>query len=84
MVAAVNISSFYVLGLPFGIYLTYAHGWGLVGIWSGVVVAGFIKCASEAYLLLFVTDAETECRRSSRLVHHQETMAPQLPIDTRD
>ncbi|KAG2223480.1 hypothetical protein INT45_001228 [Circinella minor] len=81
VVAAFNISSYYAVGLPFGLWMTYSYDWGLIGVWSGVAMAGFIKCVGEGVLLFFVIDWEAECRRSSQRIGTQE-LTPDLPCVT--
>ncbi|KAI9491250.1 mate-domain-containing protein [Zychaea mexicana] len=81
IVAAFNLSSYYAVGLPFGLWMTYSYGWGLIGVWSGVVMAGFIKCVGEGAILFFVIDWEAECRQSSRRIGTQEIL-PTLPSTT--
>ncbi|ORX53569.1 MATE efflux family protein [Hesseltinella vesiculosa] len=72
IVASVNLASYYLIGLPFGIWLTFRHGYGLSGVWCGVVVAGLIKVVVEAWILMFKTDWQVECERALRRIHFQE------------
>lgn len=72
IVAIFNLVAYYAIGMPFGFYLTFNHGWGLVGIWSGVVIAGFIKCICEGWALIYLIDTESECRKAARRVSAQE------------
>ncbi|KAG2225167.1 hypothetical protein INT45_009496 [Circinella minor] len=81
IVAAFNLSSYYMVGLPFGLWMTYSYDWGLIGIWSSVAMAGFIKCIGEGIILLFIIDWESECRRSSRRIGAQEIF-PSIPSTT--
>ncbi|KAI9275813.1 mate-domain-containing protein [Phascolomyces articulosus] len=79
IVAAFNLSSYYMVGLPFGLWMTYSYDWGLIGIWSSVAMAGFIKCIGEGITLLFFIDWESECRKSTRRINTQE-ITPTIPI----
>ncbi|CEP17486.1 hypothetical protein [Parasitella parasitica] len=72
IVAFFNIISYYVIGLPFGIYMTSKHNWGLIGIWSGVVVAGLMKSISEGIVIGFFIDWKKECIRAARRINKQE------------
>ena len=81
IVAAFNIFSYYAVGLPFGLWMTYNYDWGLIGVWSGVAMAGFIKCVGEGVLLFFVIDWEAQCLQSSQRIGSQE-LAPVLPCAT--
>jgi len=35
----INISAYYCLGFPIGLWLTFKHGWGLFGLWWGLTIA---------------------------------------------
>jgi MATE family multidrug resistance protein len=72
IVAALNLTSYYIIGLPFGIWLTFSYGWGLLGVWSGVVMAGMIKVAVELFYLVRYIDWEEECRLAIKRVKDQE------------
>ncbi|KAI8138801.1 mate-domain-containing protein [Fennellomyces sp. T-0311] len=81
IVAAFNLGSYYVVGLPFGLWMTYSYDWGLIGVWAGVAMAGFIKCVGEGAVLCFFVDWESECRKSTRRIGTQEIL-PALPTKT--
>ncbi|KAI8646129.1 mate-domain-containing protein [Parasitella parasitica] len=72
LVAFFNIVSYYVIGLPFGLYMTSNHNWGLIGIWSGVVIAGLVKSISEGIVIVFFIDWEKECVRAAKRINKQE------------
>jgi MATE family multidrug resistance protein len=72
IVAVFNITSYYMIGLPFGIYMTSHYGWGLIGVWSGVVLSGILKSISEAVMILFFIDWEQECINASKRINKQE------------
>ncbi|KAI8381138.1 mate-domain-containing protein [Radiomyces spectabilis] len=78
LVACFNLSSYYMVGLPVGLWMTMVHGMGLHGVWSGVIIAGCIKTIGEAYVILLNTDWESECRRAKKRLQTQEVPS-QLP-----
>jgi len=56
--AAINFVAFYVIGIPFGLYLTFGRPdehWGIVGLWSGLALGMLIMVCSLA-LFLFSVD----------------------------
>ncbi|KAI8339611.1 mate-domain-containing protein [Chlamydoabsidia padenii] len=72
IVATLNLTSYYIIGLPFGIWLTFSYGWGLLGVWSGVVLAGLIKVVVEMYYLVYHINWEEECRLAIERIKDQE------------
>jgi MATE family multidrug resistance protein len=72
IVACCNIVSYYMIGLPFGLYMTSQYNWGLIGIWSGVVLSGILKSATEALIILFYIDWEGECIHAVNRINKQE------------
>lgn len=72
VVASFNLGSYYAIGMPFGLWITYTYDWGLQGIWSGVAVAGIIKCIGEGAMLLYYVDWEDECQKVERVIGNQE------------
>ncbi|KAI8062522.1 mate-domain-containing protein [Gongronella butleri] len=74
IVASVNLGSYYLIGLPFGIWLTFWHNYGLAGVWYGVMLAAAIKIVCEVYILVFRTDWQKECLVAMKRVRQQETL----------
>lgn len=47
--AIINFVAFYLIGIPFGLWLTFNRShehWGIIGLWSGLVLAMFVLVAS--------------------------------------
>jgi MATE family multidrug resistance protein len=61
--AVVNLVSYYCGALPGGIYLAFAHGWGLVGLWVGQCVALYIVGALE-WVIVGMSDWNKEVDRA--------------------
>lgn len=72
IVASLNVVSYYMIGLPFGIYLTYQCDWGLEGIWAGVALSGIVKVLCEFSILTYLVDWRHECRLATNRIHDQE------------
>ncbi|KAF8175388.1 multidrug/Oligosaccharidyl-lipid/Polysaccharide flippase [Pholiota molesta] len=48
--ALVNLSAYYVIGFPIGLYLAFTLGTGLAGLWIGMTVSLICCAASGLYL----------------------------------
>ena len=35
--AVLNVAAFYVVGIPIGVALTFSRGWGIFGLWVGLL-----------------------------------------------
>lgn len=49
----VNLISYYVFALPIGLYLAFPRGWGLAGLWSGIVLALVTVSVVQIYVVLY-------------------------------
>ncbi|KAJ9107298.1 hypothetical protein QFC21_000748 [Naganishia friedmannii] len=52
--ALINLTAYYVLGLPFGIYLCFKRDMGLIGLWLGLTLALFYAGLSSVWIILRV------------------------------
>ncbi|KAH9477940.1 putative transporter C4B3.13 [Psilocybe cubensis] len=69
--ALLNLSAYYVFGIPLGIYLTFWHDMGLHGLWIGLTFS-LVYCAlCETYIVLR-TDWDREVGRAQRRVKDGE------------
>ena len=60
--ALLNLSAYYVLGIPFGLWLTFSRGWELFGLWVGLTLA--LAYTSLIGVILCVrTDWQREVRK---------------------
>jgi len=57
--AMLNLSGYYLIGIPFGLWLTFKHDMGLAGLWIGLTVSLVYVATIGAYLCL-VTDWDRE------------------------
>ena len=58
MAVYIIIISFYVVGLPLGYLIGIYYGYGLNGLWGGMIVGIFILASSYMYLSLVYFDWE--------------------------
>lgn len=49
--ALINLTSYYILGLPLGFWLCFKLGWGLVGIWTGLTTSLFVASAMAVWII---------------------------------
>jgi MATE family multidrug resistance protein len=57
--AVINFAAFYVFGIPFGLFLTFGmpdQDWGIIGLWSGLVLGMFLMVSSLSLYLFFFVD----------------------------
>ncbi|KAG2032419.1 mate-domain-containing protein [Suillus americanus] len=62
--ALLNLSGYYVIGIPFGVWLTFKMGMGLVGLWVGLTVS-LIYCSVWGTYLCIATDWQKEMKKVS-------------------
>ncbi|KAB5592882.1 MATE efflux family protein [Ceratobasidium theobromae] len=65
--ALVNITAYYVIGIPFGIYLAFWWGAGLQGLWIGLTTALYYSAVISSYVLLRTDWAKEVLRARARL-----------------
>ncbi|THU97469.1 MATE efflux family protein [Dendrothele bispora CBS 962.96] len=63
MGAVLNISAYYVLGIPFGIFLAFKRTMGLTGLWLGLTVALVICAVVGTVLCVWTPDWEKEVEK---------------------
>ncbi|KAJ2412213.1 ethionine resistance protein [Coemansia sp. RSA 2530] len=57
--ACINIPSYYAVGLPLGLYLTYgAPSMGVTGLWIGITVAATLTTLGQSMICLFTSYAK--------------------------
>ncbi|ETW75964.1 multidrug flippase [Heterobasidion irregulare TC 32-1] len=60
--ALLNLSAYYVIGIPFGLWLTFRCGMKLQGLWIGLTVS-LVYCAVVGVHLCLATDWDVEVRK---------------------
>ncbi|XP_009130375.2 protein DETOXIFICATION 24 [Brassica rapa] len=64
IVAVVNLVSYYGVGIPLGLILTYVFHLGVKGLWSGMLAGIAIQTAILCYII-YKTDWELEVKKTS-------------------
>jgi len=65
--ALLNLSAYYVIGIPFGIWLTFWRGMQLHGLWIGLTVS-LVYCATIGVWICVRTDWEREVEKVRKRV----------------
>ncbi|CAL1410966.1 unnamed protein product [Linum trigynum] len=63
LVAYINIGCYYIVGLPAGILLGFTFGFGVEGIWSGMI-AGIVLQTMILVVITAITDWESEAAKA--------------------
>ncbi|KAG7629900.1 Multi antimicrobial extrusion protein [Arabidopsis suecica] len=63
IVAVVNLASYYAIGIPLGLILTYVFHLGVKGLWSGMLAGIAIQTIILCYII-YKTDWELEVKRT--------------------
>ncbi|KAL3470693.1 mate-domain-containing protein [Aspergillus californicus] len=61
--ALVNLVSYYCGALPLGIWLAFARGWGLTGLWVGQCIALYLVGALE-WVVVWLSDWDGEVEKA--------------------
>ncbi|GBE87674.1 Uncharacterized transporter [Sparassis crispa] len=75
--ALLNLTAYYVIGIPFGIWLTFKHGLQLHGLWIGLTVS-LVYCATVGVWICVRTDWDREVEKvrirlaADQKRHHRE------------
>ncbi|KAJ2894496.1 ethionine resistance protein [Coemansia aciculifera] len=73
--AWINIPSYYIVGLPLGLYLTYgAPSMGVVGLWIGITVAATMTSSGQSAICL-ATSYAREVERCIAQVNKSQAIA---------
>lgn len=69
--AIVNIPSYYLVGIPVGLALTFTRDYGLFGIWLGMMLALFLVAAIEITLVLLTDWPKLVAETTARLARDE-------------
>lgn len=72
--AWLNLTGYYLFGLPLGLLFTFTFHMGLNGIWLGLTL-GMIYCVCVEYYLIQTTDWQEMCRAALALVRTHSATA---------
>ncbi|KAK9753546.1 ethionine resistance protein [Basidiobolus ranarum] len=65
--AVIKVCSYYIIALPIGLLLTFYGGFGLRGLWMGIMIA-YIVCFTMEFIVILRTDWNTEVTRCLRRI----------------
>lgn len=68
-----NLSAYYVIGFPMGLYLAFTLGTGLAGLWIGMTVS-LICCAASGLYLCLRVDWDVEVKRTMLRIKRDKLM----------
>jgi len=67
-----NFSAYYVIGIPFGVWLAFSKGMGLAGLWVGLTIS-LVYTAAIGVTVCLRTDWEREVKKvEARLLEGQK------------
>ncbi|PPQ85010.1 hypothetical protein CVT25_010399 [Psilocybe cyanescens] len=69
--ALLNLSAYYIFGIPLGLYLTFTHDMGLHGLWVGLTFS-LVYCAVSGTWIALTTDWEKEVGKVARRVREED------------
>ncbi|KAF5338149.1 hypothetical protein D9611_014564 [Ephemerocybe angulata] len=71
--AMLNISGYYVVGIPLGLWLAFTRHMGLKGLWYGLTVS-LIYCSVVASYLCLTTDWDREVEKVAVRLKEEERL----------
>ncbi|KAK2459611.1 hypothetical protein APHAL10511_008366 [Amanita phalloides] len=69
--ALLNVSAYYVLGIPLGIWLAFSCHQGLLGLWLGLTLS-LVYCAVTATYLCIRADWELEVKKATEMLKREK------------
>ena len=71
-----NLSGYYLLGLPLGVVFTFQLNFGLMGIWLGLTIGISFVSLLGFYIVVFRTNWVFQAKKAVDLISH--TSVPEL------
>lgn len=71
--AVLNLSAYYVIGIPLGMLLAFKYNMGLHGLWTGLTVS-LVYCAVLGAWLALTTDWQHQVDKVERRLAAEEEM----------
>ncbi|KAF9459120.1 MATE efflux family protein [Collybia nuda] len=69
--ALLNLSSYYIIGIPFGMWLAFSKGMGIHGLWIGLTVS-LVYCSVFGTVLCLRTDWDREVWKVTQRLKDQD------------
>ncbi|XP_030542728.1 protein DETOXIFICATION 27-like [Rhodamnia argentea] len=85
-VAYINLGCYYVVGLPLGLLLGWWAGWGVMGMWGGMIFGGTLIQTVILAIVTIRSDWDKEAKKAAERVNKYSTWKPEIdePKDSAD
>ncbi|KIJ46344.1 hypothetical protein M422DRAFT_249932 [Sphaerobolus stellatus SS14] len=77
--ALLNISTYYAIGIPLGIYLAFSKDMGLVGLWTGIATA--LICGGLASIFIYLRMDWDKAVVDAHALHEKERQLEAVAIE---
>ncbi|KIM42239.1 hypothetical protein M413DRAFT_70972 [Hebeloma cylindrosporum] len=81
--ALLNLSAYYIFGIPLGLYLAFTHDLGLHGLWLGLTFS-LVYCALLGTWLVLRTDWDHEVDKVKQRLKNEDKMRMREDEETMD
>ncbi|VFQ62277.1 unnamed protein product [Cuscuta campestris] len=81
--ANINLGSFYAVGMPVAVVLSFATKMGFAGLWLGLLAAQ-ASCAALMLIVLWRTDWKVQVERAKQLTHQSSSSSSSSTLDDDD
>ena len=74
-----NLSGYYLLGLPLGVVFTFQLNFGLLGIWLGLTIAISFVSILGFYIIVFRTNWVYQAKKAVDLMQSHSSVPELVP-----
>ncbi|KAF8023369.1 hypothetical protein BT93_F0774 [Corymbia citriodora subsp. variegata] len=76
-VAYINLGCYYIVGLPLGLILGWWAGWGVMGMWGGMIFGGTLVQTIILAIVTIRSDWDNEAKKAAERVNKYSTSKPE-------